>query len=44
MKTDDYYIQLAIDYLGTAIRDNTRNQKIIIGKMIDNGTWDENND
>lgn len=42
MKTDNYYIQLAIDYLGSSIRDNTRDEKIAIGKMIEDGTWDDN--
>jgi hypothetical protein len=38
---DDYYIEVAIAYLGLAIRDNSRSEKIEIGKAIDNGTWEE---
>ena len=38
--TDEQYIQLANDYLGMAIRDNSRKEKIEIGKAINNGTWD----
>lgn len=39
-KTDQYYINLADNHLGNAIRDNSRREKIEIGKAIDNGTWD----
>jgi hypothetical protein len=41
MKTDEYYIQLALEYLGSAIRDNSRGEKIEIGKAIENGTWED---
>lgn len=37
---DEYYIKQAWDHLGSAIRDNTRDQRIFMGKKIDNGTWD----
>ena len=40
IKNDEYYYQLAIDYFGMDIRDNTRDQKIAIGKAVDNGTLD----
>jgi hypothetical protein len=33
---DNYYINLAVDYLGNAIRDNTKKEKI-----IENGTFFE---
>jgi len=39
--TDEQYIQLAIDYLGMAIRDNSKKEKVKIGKAINNGTWNE---
>lgn len=39
--SDNYYINLAIDYLGNAIRDNTKKEKIEIGKSIENGTFFE---
>lgn len=38
---DNYYINLAVDYLGNAIRDNTKKEKIEIGKSIENGTFFE---
>ena len=38
--TNEEYIQLAIDYLGTAIRDNSKEEKIGIGKLIHEGKWD----
>lgn len=38
---DEYYLKQAYDYLGSAIRDNSRNEKILIGKSIDNGTFDQ---
>lgn len=40
-KDDTYYINLADNHLGNAIRDNSKAEKIAIGKEIDNGTWDE---
>lgn len=39
--SDEYYIQQAVDYYGAAIRDNTREQKIAIGKEIEEGTHKE---
>lgn len=39
--SDEYYIQQAVDYYGAAIRDNTREQKIAIGKEIEEGTLKE---
>lgn len=41
MKDEQYYIDLAKDYLGAAIRDNSRAELLTIGQMIDNGEWDE---
>lgn len=38
---DDYYVNLAKDYLGNAIRDNTKKEKIEIGKSIEDGTFFE---
>jgi hypothetical protein len=38
--TDDEYIRIAYDHLGSAIRDNTREEKIEMGKKIENGTWE----
>jgi hypothetical protein len=37
---DEDYVQLAIDYLGTAIRDNSKEEKIQIGKLINEGLWE----
>jgi hypothetical protein len=42
-ESDEDFIQIAIDYLGTAIRDNSRSEKISIGKKIHLGEWDEDN-
>lgn len=39
IKDDEYYLQLAIDELGTAIRDNSREERIEIEKLIDSGDW-----
>jgi hypothetical protein len=38
--TDDDYIKIAYDHLGSAIRDNSREEKIEMGKKIENGTWE----
>jgi len=40
-QTDEDFIQIALDYLGAAIRDNSREDKIAFGKMIHTGDWDE---
>jgi len=37
---EEIYIQIAIDHLGSAIRDNSRKEKIEIGMAIENGTWE----
>ena len=37
----DYYVQIAKDYLGSACRDNTRQQLIHMGKKIDTGKWED---
>lgn len=39
---DEYYVTLANDQYGSEIRDNTREEKIEIGKAIENGTIDNN--
>lgn len=36
-KDDEYFIQLAKDHHGTAVRDNSRDELISIGKAIDSG-------
>lgn len=38
---DGYYVKQAYDHLGNAIRDNSLEEKISIGKQIDNGTWED---
>lgn len=38
---DDYFVALAKEELGTAVRDNNRFELINIGKEIEAGTWDE---
>ena len=40
MKDDEYYIDLARDHLGQAVRDNTRGELVTIGQLIDSGEWD----
>lgn len=37
---DSYFIKQAYSYLGSAIRDNTREEKISIGKDVDKGLID----
>lgn len=39
--TDEYYIKQANDHMGSAIRDNPRADKVVIGRSIDNGTFDQ---
>lgn len=39
--SDEYYLKQAHDHLGSAIRDNSRADKIQIGISIDNGTFDQ---
>jgi hypothetical protein len=41
MKDEQYYVDLAKDHLGSAVRDNSRAELLTIGQMIDNGEWDE---
>jgi len=36
-ETENYYINLANDHYGLEIRDNTRDEKIEIGKSIERG-------
>lgn len=38
---EEYYIQTAYDYYGSAIRDNTREEKIQLGKHADKHGIDE---
>jgi len=35
--TDEYFIQLAIDTFGAAVRDNTRQELINIGRALESG-------
>lgn len=37
--SDAYYLKQASDYLGNSIRDNSLNERIEIGKQIDQGSW-----
>lgn len=38
--TEAYYIKQAYAYLGCAIRDNSKEEKIHLGKKIDKGTME----
>ena len=38
--SNEYYYQLAIDYLGASLRDNSAETIISIGKQIDSGDYD----
>lgn len=38
---EGYYIKQAYSYYGSAIRDNSRDEKVAIGMKIDNGEWEE---
>ena len=37
LKADEYYIKLAREHYGSAVRDNRPNELIMIGKLIDSG-------
>ena len=42
--TNEEWIQIAIDHYGMAVRDNTKEEKIAIGKSLEDGTFfDEEN-
>ena len=38
MENDEFYAQLAVDTFGAGVRDNTFEEKVEIGKAVDNGS------
>jgi hypothetical protein len=40
-KPDQEYIRIAREHLGTAVRDNSREDLIEFGKQIDSGEWED---